>query len=81
MAKESKIIGNEPSVFARALKLFMRSEWGGRMSLLCLVQGLTSDYFLTRANQVLFVMEELIRVGKIHFSTMDTTNDEFMNFI
>lgn len=81
MAEEGKIIGNEPSVFARALKFFMRSEWGGRMPLLCFVQGLTLDYFLTRANQVLFAMEELIRVGKIYFSTMDTTNDEFMNFI
>lgn len=78
MVEEGKNIGirNESSIFARALKFFIRFECGGRIPLLCPVQGLTLDVLLARANQVLFAMEELIRVGKIYFPTLDTTNDK-----
>ena len=48
--------------------------------MMCHVQGLTLDVVLSMANQVLFIMEELIRVGKIYFPTLDMTSDKFINF-
>ena len=50
------------------------------MRLLCLMQGLTSDVLLVMTKQVVFAMEELIRIGKIYFPTLNTSSDEFMDF-
>ena len=82
MVEEGQKLGirNEPPDFVRTLKLFIRIKCNGRISLLYHVQGLTSDVVLSRENQVLFTMEELIRVGKIYFFILDMTNDEFINF-
>ena len=82
MAEEGKNIKffYEPPVIARAFKLFMQNEYGGRIPLLCHVQGFTSDVLLARTKQVAFAMKELIRVGKIYFPTLDTLSDEFKNF-
>ena len=50
MAEEGKNtkIRNEPPVIARAFKFFMRSEYGGRVPLLCHVQRLTADVLFAR---------------------------------
>ena len=49
------------------------------MSLLCPVQGLTSDILLAKTKQVVFAIEELVCVRKIYFPTLNTSSDEFMN--
>ena len=70
----------DPPYMARALKLFARSEVGGRMPMLCPVGGLTQDRLHGRPAQVLFAMEELIRSGMIYFPTLDMTGSSFQDF-
>lgn len=79
LEREGKCIGdrNPPPHMARALKLFSRSENGARMPMLCPVGGLTPETLLNRGNQVMFAMEELIRVGKIYFPTLDVEGEDF----
>ena len=73
-------LANPPPHFARALKLFSRSELGARTPMLCPVKGLTAATLNARPQQVLFAMEELIRVGKIYFPTLDTLGEDFADF-
>ena len=82
MEREGQVIGekNEPPHMARAFKLFCRSEVGSRIPMLCPVQGLTEERLMARPNQVMLAMEELIRMGKIYFPTMDMHGDEFETF-
>lgn len=70
---------HEPPVLANVFKLFVKHERSGSMSLLCPVQGLTSYILLAKTKQVVFAIEELVRVGKIYFPTLNTSSDEFMN--
>ena len=67
MEREGERIGdvNEPPHMARALKLFARSEMGGYTPMLCPVKGITEAKLVDRSDQVLYAMEELIRVGRI----------------
>ena len=64
---EGKRIGdrNDPPLMARALKLFARSEVEGRMPMHCPVGGLTMHTLLSRTDQIMFAMEELITMEKI----------------
>ncbi|KAG0573280.1 hypothetical protein KC19_VG164600 [Ceratodon purpureus] len=71
---------NSPPHMARALKLYARGEIGAKMPMLCPVRGLTEDTMLDRPDQIMFAMEELIRVGKIYFPTMDISGDDFEDF-
>ena len=82
MEMEGKRIGdvNEAPHMARALKLFARSEVGARMPMLCLVGGLSMDTIMARPQQILFAMEELIRVGKLYFPNMDIEGPDFEVF-
>ena len=70
----------EPPHMARALKLFARSEVGGRMPMLCPVGGLTKERLNSRSVQVMFAMEELVRCGKIFFPTLDLEGTAFRDF-
>ncbi|KAG0569467.1 hypothetical protein KC19_6G092600 [Ceratodon purpureus] len=82
MEMEGNRIGekNEPPHMARALKLFAKSELGSRTPMLCPVLGLTEETMTDRGHQILVAMQELIRVGKIYFPTMDTQSDTFETF-
>lgn len=82
MEMEGRRIGNrnEPPHIARALKLFARSELGAQMPMLCPVLGLTEETLGRHGHQVLLAMEELIRVGKIFFPTMDIRGESFETF-
>ena len=71
---------NSPPHMARALKLFAKSEFGARTPMLCHVRGLSDKTLRDRTQQVLFAMEELIRVGKIYFPTLDTGGEDFEKF-
>ena len=71
---------NDPPHMARALKLFSRSETGSRIPMLCPVLGLTEERLMKGSVQVMLAMEELIRVGKIYFPTMDIQGDSFEVF-
>lgn len=70
-------VGTKPLVMARALKLYAWSKSGGGVLMLCYIKRLTHDTLVDKGHQVLFAMEELIRVGRIYFSTVDTTSQEW----
>ena len=82
LQEEYKRIGekNEPPHIARALKLYSRSELGARMPMLCPVAGLAEETLLAKPDQILYAMEELIRVGKIFFPTMKISGLDFEDF-
>ena len=71
----------EHPVLANVFKLCVKNERGGKMPLLCPVQGLISDILSTGIKQVVFAIEVLVRVGKIYFPTMNMSRDEFRNLI
>ncbi|KAG0600520.1 hypothetical protein M758_11G040600 [Ceratodon purpureus] len=82
MTEEGQRIGesNHPPHIARSMKLFARSEIGARTPMLCPVRGLTEERYLSRPDQIIFAMEELIRVGKIYFPTMSVDCADFEDF-
>ena len=82
MEMEGKRMGdrNDPPLMARAMKLFARSEVGAKMPMLCPLGGLTGHTLLTRTDQIMFAMEELIRMGKIYFPTIDLQGEDFETF-
>ena len=73
-------IPNEPHVLARVFKLFVKNEYGERMSLLCLVQRLTSEVLLAR------IKTSDIYNGRTHlyridlFSILNMSSNEFKDF-
>ena len=65
---------------ACAFKLYARSVLRARIPMLCPVLGLVDETLNYGANQIMLAMEELIRVGKIFFPSMDIVGEAFQTF-